>query len=325
MQKACGEGLMPAAVDELRRLGVAVAGHPIAGITYRDARRSVSHRFGGEAGRGVQRVELSGLLTARAEQLGVLFRVGRAETLVQDARSITLGLTGSSTLRARWLLGSDGLHSTVRTLAGLDHPAIPSPAARRYGLRQHFHIAPWSDFVEVYWSPGFEVYVTPVGDRMIGVAMLGPRGLDFAEAVRSVPALAAVNDLQRFAADALQGAGSLRQRVTRHSEGRVLLVGDASGYIDALTGEGLRIGFAQAAAAVAAIVAEQGEADSRAAESAQTVGAAYERGWRRVSGPANRLTTALLLASRSPLRASIVPLAVRVPRLFGAAVDRLAR
>jgi flavin-dependent dehydrogenase len=92
----------------------------------------------------------------------------------------------------------------------------------------------------------------------------------------------------------------------------VLLVGDASGYVDALTGEGVALGVAQARAAVAALVA--GDPSS------------YEAAWRRVTWRYRLLTASLLGASRvSPLRRGIVPAAAALPRVFQATVDTLAR
>ena len=69
----------------------------------------------------------------------------------------------------------------------------------------------------------------------------------------------------------VRGAGPLRQRSRRRVAGRVLLVGDAAGYVDALTGEGIALGLAQARAAVAAVAAgrprryERGLAPARVA------------------------------------------------------------
>src|SRR3954449_6377441 len=77
----------------------------------------------------------------------------------------------------------------------------------------------------------------------------------------------------------LRGAGPLRQNTRSRTSGRVLLVGDASGYVDALTGEGIRIGLAQARAAVAAIAS--GEA------------ASYEKAWSEVTRDFRRLTGTL--------------------------------
>jgi len=91
----------------------------------------------------------------------------------------------------------------------------------------------------------------------------------------------------------------------------VLLVGDASGYVDAITGEGLRLGFAQAEAAVTAAL--HGRPGS------------YEGEWTRITRDFRVLTSGLVMAARSPLRPAIVPLAAALPRVYGAVVERLAR
>ena len=49
---------------------------------------------------------------------------------------------------------------------------LPSIRPSRLGVRQHFKMAPWSDYVEVYWSEHAEAYVTPVADDLVGVAIL---------------------------------------------------------------------------------------------------------------------------------------------------------
>jgi len=104
----------------------------------------------------------------------------------------------------------------------------------------------------------------------------------------------------------------LRQRSLRRVQGRVLLAGDATGYVDALTGEGIAGGLAQARAAVAAIAAGDP--------------ASYERSWRRLTWRHDLLTHALLTATRSiGVRRHLVASAAALPRVFDAAVNQLAR
>lgn len=303
IDKSCGEGLMPGALPALERLGVEPGGMPFAGVAYLDGRRRVEHRFSGGAGRGVRRTDLHVRLRSRAVAAGVVFVETRVESLTQRAGVVTAG-----DIRASWLIGADGLHSTVARETGL---ARPTPRGRRrFGQRRHFAVAPWSEFVEVTWTPLGELYLTPVAPDQVGLAVLARRGVRFGDALAAAPALA-----ERLAgaspASELRGAGPLRQLTRRRTLGRVVLVGDASGYIDALTGEGMRIGFAQARAAVAAIVAGDPEA--------------YERAWVEVTRDFRRLTGALVRLAGSPLRGAVVPLAVGLPRLFHGAVERLAR
>lgn len=313
IDKACGEGLMPGAVAALARLGVDPGGHAIAGISYQDGTRRVDHGFRHGIGRGVRRTTLHAVLAERAAELGVELIAGRVESLDQDAESVTVRVAGAAGgIRAGWMLGADGLHSTVRELVGL---AAASRGARRFGLRRHFAVAPWNDLVEVHWTTTTdggraELYVTPVDEFEVGIAVLGPQHTDYDEAVRSVPRVA--ERLERAApTTSTRGAGPLRQRTRARTAGRVLLVGDASGYVDAITGEGIRVGLAQAQAAIECIVAGRPRR--------------YEREWRRVTRDFRMLTAGLVALGASPLRPAIVPLARALPAVYGGIVERLAR
>ncbi|MDO7883534.1 NAD(P)/FAD-dependent oxidoreductase [Salinibacterium soli] len=299
VDKACGEGLMPGALPLLERLGVDPEGAPLVGVSYRSRGVVADHRFEGGPGRGVRRTVLHAALADRARALGVSLVTCRAEGIAQDASGVTAG-----GLRADWLLAADGLHSPARRALGLERPG--PTGQRRFGIRQHFEVAPWNDHIEVHWTRDAEVYVTPLGPDLVGVAVLGVQGADIEAAIAST-----VGERLRDARPLSdrRGAGPFGQRAARVQLGRVLLVGDASGYVDAITGEGLRLGFEQARVAVAAL----------------TGGRPYEREWRRVTRPFRVLTRGLVGAASSPLRGGIVPLAARAPRLYGAVVERLAR
>lgn len=306
IDKACGEGLMPTAVAALRALGVRPPGQPFHGIRYVSGTRRVEAFFSAGTGLGVRRTALHLALEERALSGGVRRVTARVDDIQQDGVSVT-----AAGLRARWLLAADGLHSSVRRAAGLDAPARGSRgwASRRYGLRRHIGLAPWTDLVEVYWSPDAEAYVTPVGPDRVGIALLFRGQGRFDEWLERFPHLA---ERLRGAPIASQtrGAGPLLQRASGRVAGRVLLVGDAAGYVDALTGEGINVGLASAAAAVECI--ERGRPDD------------YERQWHRLSRAYRMLTRGLLWASSRPLlRSRIVPAAQRSPGLFAAVVDRL--
>lgn len=301
IDKACGEGLMPGALPVLAGLGVDPHGMPLRGVSYRSGSRVADHRFASGEGRGVRRIVLQQALADRADALGVRRTTGRVDALEHDEHSVT-----AAGLTANWLLGCDGLHSRIRHFLGVER-AVPT-AGRRFGMRQHFAVAPWNDLIEVHWTPRAELYITPVTEGTVGVAALGPKGTDLARAVRSVPYLAERLHDAAPASD-LRGAGPFLQRATRRQVGRVLLVGDASGYVDAITGEGLRLGFEQARVAVESI----------------TGGGDYEQAWGRVTRDFRMLTSGLVRAASSPLRPLIVPAAVRLPRIYGAVVERLAR
>jgi 2-polyprenyl-6-methoxyphenol hydroxylase-like FAD-dependent oxidoreductase len=148
IDKACGEGLMPHSLAHLNRLGVDPPGKPLQGISYHDGHRSVSAAFRSGVGRGVQRTALHGALLDAVAAAGVKVVQGVVQASVgefsQDAMSVRCG-----GFRARYLAAADGLHSPIRTALGL---AVPTNSRRRWGIRRHVQIAPWSDNVEVHRS-----------------------------------------------------------------------------------------------------------------------------------------------------------------------------
>ena len=304
IDKACGEGLMPGALAHLSRIGVDPKGANFFGIRYISGDRSAEARFSGNPGRGVRRIVLHDSLTQRARELGVNFIEGRVEAVNQQTDFIEAG-----GIRARFLIGADGLHSVVRHQLGLEI-GRKKAERQRFGIRQHFAVKPWSDCVEVYWLPNAEVYVTPVDDGTVGVAILGSDKMHFEEIISRIPKL---NDQISYvdSTSKLRGAGPLRQRVRARSVGRALLVGDASGYVDALTGEGLQVGFAEAEAAVRAVVHNDLKS--------------YEAQWRKVTRSYRLLAGGLLwAASNRGIRPVIVPSAQAVPPVFRLLVNTLS-
>ena len=308
IDKACGEGLMPGAVPALERLGVHPHGYPLRGIDYRDGRRSAQHRFVVGNALGVRRTTLHAALLARAHELGVDFMTDRADAVEQNGREVRVHTAGGSDVSGDWLLAADGLHSNVARLTGLH---LPTPRTRRrYGLRRHYAVEPWSELIEIHWTRLGEIYVTPTADGMVGFALLTRQGIRFDDALAATPELATrVRGVEPVTE--LRGAGPFRQNTRARTRGRVLLVGDASGYVDALTGEGIRIGIAQARAAVTAVAS--GEPES------------YEKAWTVVTRDFRRLTGAIVRVATSPARRFIVPVSHAAPGIFESAVERLAR
>ena len=316
IDKPCGEGIMPDGLARLAELGVAVppeASASFRGIRYLDGEVAAEGDFPGRSGTGaggaanglgVRRTTLHRALVERAEAAGAELRWGERATGLEPpdgGRGLLAGevpgvITGGEVLRGRFLVGADGLRSKVRSWAGLEGRAV-APAHRhaRFGVRRHYRLAPWSDRVEVHWADRCEAYVTPVGPELVGVAMLGSGGpASFDELLGRVPALA-----RRLAgapaASRDLGCGPLAQRPRRVVRGRIALVGDASGYLDAITGEGLSLAFHQAFALVEAIRAiDAGEAPHRDDL------APYERAHRRLRRLPETLIRLLLLAERRP-------------------------
>jgi flavin-dependent dehydrogenase len=349
VDKACGEGVLPAAVGRLAALGVVPDGHPLRGIRYLDARHRADAPFRHGHGLGVRRTVLHAALAERAAALRIPVIPVRVTAFDRHAGHVT-----AAGIEARYLVAADGLHSTIRRTLERESPGGSGPARNgtvrngtartgappRYGLRRHYQVPPWTDMVEVYWSASAEAYVTPVSPDSVGVALLfakPPRTASSASAAASgapgangngprdeagtdgdydarLAAFPALLDRLGGAAPAsgVRGAGPLRHDVARRVHGRVLLVGDASGYVDALTGEGIGVGLAQADELARCLAAGRPED--------------YERAWRRVSAPAWRFTGGLLWSRNQPLLAPrIVPAARYVPWLFSTAVNYAAR
>jgi flavin-dependent dehydrogenase len=201
------------------------------------------------------------------------------------------------------------LASSAAARDGSSSRAASRGDARR-GLRRHFFVSPWTDLVEVYWSSLGEAYVTPVADDLVGVAILTSVRGTFDSHLDAFPVL---KERLKGAAPAssVMGAGPLRQRVKGRVAGRVLLVGDAAGYVDALTGEGIAVALRTSAELVRCVLEDRPEA--------------YEAAWRRVSWECRLLTGSLLWArNRSLLAPRIVPAAALLPGLYSRIVNRLA-
>ena len=300
VDKACGEGVMPAGVRALRRLGVSVAGRELTGVRYVGDRLAVRAAFRSGPGRGVRRTELHRALWERARELGVRWVSGRIDGVRQDDEGVRAG-----GWRARWLVAADGLHSPLRRELGLHRPG---GGPRRWGLRRHYRVAPWTDHVEVHWSPWGEAYVTPVDDKLVGVALLSAARCGFETQLGWFPGLR--ERLAGPAVSEVRGAGPMRQRAAGRVAGRVLLVGDAAGYVDALTGEGVTLALASSAAAVRCVRAGRPQA--------------YEAAWRHLTRRYRALTSLLVRVTARPSTAGrVVPAAALLPGLFRAAVHAL--
>ena len=304
IDKACGEGLMPGAVRALERLGVHPAGRTFRGIGYHCAGHAPAEAtFRSGAGLGTRRTTLHTELLRAVLRAGVMVQPVAVKDIQQDDDRVT-----AAGHTARYLVAADGLHSPITRSLGLDRPV--RGARQRWGLRRHFARSPWTDLVEVHWSPRAEAYITPVGSDLVGVAILSGERASFEEQLIRFPALA-----EQFAGverGPVRGAGPLRRRTSQRVAGRVLLVGDAAGYVDALTGEGIAVSLACGRSLVECVAA------GRTAD--------YEKRWLRESRRYRSITSSLLWASGQPtLRRALVPAARTAPWLFSAAVQQLAR
>ncbi len=296
IDKACGEGLMPGGTAWLADKGVTVdpdGTSPFQGITYVDTTTGVqvTADFPHGPGTGIRRLHLHRALVARAEALGAELRWKARVT----------GLDAPALAEADHVVGADGLHSQVRGWAGIDVTWHPW---QRYGIRRHFALPPWSQHVEVHWADGVEAYVTPVGPNRVGIALLwsGDKAR-FDSLLDHFPQL--LERLGQAPTDStVRGAGPFRHRPDTVQRGRISLVGDAAGYVDALTGEGLSLAFHEADALVAALV--DGQPGRYPADHA------------RITRTYVQTTSLMLLVARHPwLRRRVIGALARDPAWFG--------
>ncbi|HLK63525.1 MAG TPA: NAD(P)/FAD-dependent oxidoreductase [Bryobacteraceae bacterium] len=241
IDKACGEAILPAGVEVLQRLGVhcsADDGFWFRGIRFVSDGLSVEAEFPSGCGLAMRRTRLHEMLTERASQLGVRLLWG---THLSEAERSSSG---------GWIVGADGQGSQVRRAAGMDGAVRES---HRFGFRRHYRAAPWSDLVEVHWGSRCQIYVTPVAGDEVGVALLSrDPHLRLDDALTEFPRLA--RRLRGAEASSTErGAATFFRRLRRVFRDRTALVGDASGSVDAITGDGLSLAFHQAEALAGAL------------------------------------------------------------------------
>jgi flavin-dependent dehydrogenase len=251
IEKPCGEGMMPETLAGLRDLGVdlgATEGYRFAGICFVQEGARVAADFPQGPGIGLPRSILHERMAARAEECGVQFR-WKTPVVGIDQEGVQLA-TGK--VRARWIVGADGQGSRVRRWSGLD---VARRNQVRFASRRHYRLKPWSSHMQIWWCQHAQAYVTPTGleENCIVVMSESPERASFDTALQELPELRARLANAQLASRERGAVTSMRS--LRHVQnGNVALVGDASGGVDAITGEGLRMAFRQATALAEAMV-----------------------------------------------------------------------
>lgn len=333
--KACGEGLMPVGLIHLEQLGaksfLAPGDYfPFRGVAYISPGGAVAHgSFREGPGWGIPRRYLSKALVQKCKTLPQLeIWEGARLKLISGQEtgsrtSLMLAEIGEECIATRLLVGADGLNSLVRRRAGLEKTprARDNRELQRWGARQHYALSPWSEFVEVYWQVGVEAYVTPVGPCEVDVAFLWDR-----RRLRKVSGgrelIPGLLKLFPTLAERLKGGlpydfplavGPLyRTSVAPVGQG-VVLIGDAAGYLDAITGEGISLALAHALAFEEKVVPDLVKGKTVKTTSL----ASFAHAYRGIMAPYYRMTRLALYLSRHPVLAtSAIALLSRSPNLF---------
>ena len=304
--KACAEYASPRIVEELLRIGLAPAewrdaAVPLDGMELHAgghrARIRSADRRGPRSAWGLDRSRFDARVAEHAAASGASVRErARATGLLHEAGRVAgIRLGGPNgreeTLRADWVIGADGARSSVARLAGVES-AVRLP--RRLGLVAHY--APLDDLTdhgEMHAADGWYVGLAPIAGALnVGMALpMGtPRSAEarFTEAIAALPAVAGRLARSRRIGP-IRGAAPIGHRVTRTGGPGWLLVGDAAGFVDPFTGEGIHRALRGARAAVDAItagreVAARYEAERRRAFAAKSTLSWLVQGFLAVPG-----------------------------------------
>lgn len=252
-EKPCGEGLMPAGVAALERMALReeAGGAPFHGVRYHFERRSITGKFPAQNGRAA-----TGLGQRRFVLDRVLFQTAASTPNVTAHEGVSVdgpiveqgrvkGLHAErKELRAALVVAADGVHSSLRRQLGLAQPI----RRKRFGVRTHFRLAHGREhpsWVDVFLGARHELYVTPLpeGEILVGalvhaVALNEPVAEAFPRWCRAQPALA--EELEGAAQlTPLHGVSPLAARPRAGFVPGCVLLGDAAGFVDPITGGGM--------------------------------------------------------------------------------------
>ena len=326
-EKPCGEYYGPGVVDALARLraldAVLSTEHErLGGMRIRVGQSGFLLAYPDEDGHrgalGVRRSLLDRALLHHARMSGVRVaehaRVSGAEIEGNRIRGVRLrgaGGKAGEVLRSRFVVAADGRHSAIARSLGLD---LPVRWPRRLGLHAHYSgvASRFGGLGEMHVGRGTYCGLAPVGGGLVVVGLVMPLGAKlpgetaechFERGLAELPEVAALLDGARRVGP-VRGVGPLARRVRRAAGPGYLLVGDAAGFLDPFTGEGVYRALLGAELAAGAV--------ERALRRPDGVPAGYEQARRAAFADKERLVR-------------LIQLVLGSPRSFGYVVDNLAR
>jgi flavin-dependent dehydrogenase len=300
---------MPTGVADLKKIGISRylgsdSFYTFKGISYHSRNGDIATApFAEGPGWGVHRPALSKALHQCAEETpGLTIQSGTTITRIERETSrIVVRTSKNDIINSRLLIGADGLNSKIRQWSGLSGP---QQKLKRWGARQHFHTNPWSDYVEVHWGGGIEAYVTPCGQNLVEIAFLWDRYRNVAggnalmsSLFEAFPMLQARVDGCK-SNDDVKAVGPLSWTALSPVSDGILLIGDAAGYLDAITGEGISLATAQALSlghTVGPLLRNHRDA-MPTSRNLQT----YRKTYHKIVRPYYMLTRLVLFLSRNP-------------------------
>jgi flavin-dependent dehydrogenase len=335
--KPCGEFMSPECLVILRELGVrddvgSLGCARVSGMRLCGYGRTATGKFAaiGRAqaplpfGWAVRRERFDAvLLRAAAATRGVEVREATAVAgLLRDSRGGVCGVRvrdrgGETSIAAAIVVGADGLRSPIARALGVQRPL---PWLDKVALTTRFAGVDARDCAEVHLFPGGYFAATTVDDGLFTLnlvvdrATVAKRGRGWDEFLAAhLERAPALGDRLRGAVrvDPVRGCGPLAMQTTAQVSDGAALVGDACGYVDPLTGEGIFFALrgAQLLAPVVVAAFRAGRRDARALRG-------YERA--RAAEFAPRLFLARCLQrglTRPAVVAHVLALLSRRPRL----------
>lgn len=276
-EKACAEYVSPGAVELLARLGHLDAVGAVEHVWLRGMRVGTERarfvlRYDDEdtprRALGIPRVTFDHLLLDRARRDGCRVLEGtRVRGVLRESGRVAgvsvSSAAGSESLRARFVVGADGVHSTVARALGVDRP-LRFPWPRRLGLvARYAGTLDEADIGQMHVGDGCYCGLAPIAPGIINVGLVNPLRAKrqsesvaafFERSLSSIPGAAqALSGCRRITP--IRGIGPLAKRVGPVSGPGYLLVGDAAGFLDPFTGEGIHRALLGATLGAEALIA----------------------------------------------------------------------